>query len=219
MRIDEANGVFADRDATALIGGGGNDALTGGSGSVGLAGNAGNDAFVATLAGTAAVDGDGGRDTLNVIGTDDPDNVGVTSLNGSAAIFDPTASQPGGIAAVATEVETLGIHVLGGEDAVTIDNLAASAVRTVSVNLAASLVAAAGDGEADSVSVRATAGNDDIDIRPVRGRAVASGLAATVSIFSPEAADDSLIVNTLGGEDRVLLGTGIGDLIRTRVNA
>ena len=46
-----------------------------------------------------------------------------------------------------------------------------------------------------------------------------SGLAARIAIASPEADDDTLTVNTLGGQDHVHLGTGLGALIRTRVNA
>jgi hypothetical protein len=61
----------------------------------------------------------------------------------------------------------------------------------------------AGDGDADSVVVNATAGDDEIDIRPARGRAVVSGLSARLAIASPEAADpaepDTLTVNTLSG--------------------
>ena len=87
------------------------------------------------------------------------------------------------------------------------------------MDLAAALDTSAGDGRADSVVVNATAGHDDIDIRPISGRAVVSGLAATIAVASPEATRDTLTVNTLGGEDRVLLGTGLSDLIRTRVNA
>ena len=70
-----------------------------------------------------------------------------------------------------------------------------------------------------SVVVNATAGDDEIDIRPRGGRAVLSGLAAKVAIAAPDATLDSLTVNMRGGEDTVRLGNGLSGLIRTTVNA
>lgn len=224
LRIDEANGVFADRDTpTALLGGGGDDTLIGGSRSVGLGGDAGDDVFVSTFRrGTrdldgAAIDGGEGDDTVDVIGAAGPEAFGVLGSNGSVLVFDPTAAPPGNIAMAASNVETLDIHALGGADAVTIGDLPRNTVDRVNVNLAAALDSSAGDGRGDSVVVNATAGHDEIGIRPSSGRAVVLGLAATIAISSPEAADDTLTVKTLGGEDRVLLGDGLSDLIRTRV--
>jgi hypothetical protein len=226
VRIDEANGVFADRTTpTSLLGGRGDDTLIGGSRAVGLVGNSGDDVFVSTFRrGTrdldaAGIDGGAGDDTVDVIGAAGAETFGVLGLNGFLTVFHPTASPPGNIAVGARDVETLNIHALSGADTVTIDDLSPSSVERVSVNLAAALDSSAGDGDADSVVVRATAGDDEIDIRPTSGRAVVSGLAARIAIASPEAADDTLTVNTRGGEDLVRLGTGLGELIRTRVNA
>jgi hypothetical protein len=234
VRVDEANGVFADRATpTSLLGGGGDDTLIGGSRSVGLVGGSGDDVFVSTFRrGTrdldaAGIDGGAGDDTVDVIGAAGAETFGVVGLNGSVLVLDPTAVPPGNIAVDAMNVETLDIHALGGADAVTIGDLSIcsfeagcpTSVERVNVNLAAALDSSAGDGDADSVVVNATAGPDDIDIRPSSGRAVVSGLAARIAIASPEAADDTLTVNTLGGEDRVSLGAGLSELIRTRVNA
>jgi hypothetical protein len=235
VRIDEANGVFVDRDTpTSLLGGGGDDTLIGGSRSVALGGGSGDDTFVSTfrrgtrgLLDAAGIDGGSGNDTVDVIGAVGAETFGVAGFNGTLTVFDPTPALPGNVAVAALNVETLDIHALGGADAVTIGDLSTcsfeagcpSSVDRVNVNLAAALDSSAGDGEADSVVVNATAGRDDIDIRPNGGRAVVSGLAARIAIASPEAADDRLTVNTLGGEDQVRLGTGLSDLIRTRVNA
>jgi hypothetical protein len=239
VRIDEANGVFADRTTpTSLLGGRGDDTLIAGSRSVALGGNGGDDVLVSTFRrGTrdsldaAAVVGGAGDDTVDVIGADGAETFGVIGFNGFVTVFDPTGGPPGIMAVGGSGVETLDIHALGGADAVTIDDLSTCSfeagcrpsVEKVSVNLAAALDTSAGDGDADSVMVNATAGDDEIDIRPTRGRAVVSGLSASIAIASPEAADpaepDTLTVNTLGGEDLVRLGTGLNELIRTRVNA
>ena len=237
VRIDEANGVFADRTTpTSLLGGRGADTLTAGSRSVGLVGNGGDDVFVSTFRrgndlDAAGIDGGGGDDTVDVIGAAGAETFGVIGGNGVLTVFDPSKSPPNSIAVGARTVEALDIHALGGADAVTIGDLAGcsfdagcpASVDKVSVNLAAALDTSAGDGDADSVVVNATAGDDELDIRPARGRAVVSGLAARIAIASPEVADraeaDTLTVNTLGGEDLVRLGTGLGELIRTRVNA
>ena len=233
VRIDEANGVFADRATpTSLLGGGGDDTLIGGSRSVGLIGDSGDDAFVSTFRrGTRDLDaafihGGEGDDTAAVIGAAGAETYGVMGFNGTLTVFDPTAAPPGNIAVAALNVETLDIHALGGADAITINDLSTcsfeagcpTSVNRVNVNLAAALDSSAGDGDADSVVVDATVGHDQIDIRPTSGRAVVSGLEARIAIASSEAADDTLTINTLGGGDRVSLGAGLSDLIRTRVN-
>jgi hypothetical protein len=239
VRIDEANGVFADRATpTSLLGGRGDDTLIAGSRSVALGGNGGDDVFVSTFRrGTrdsldaAGIVGGAGDDTVDVIGADGAETFGVAGFNGFLTVLDPTGGPPGVIAVGASGVETLDVHALGGADAVRIGDLSTcsfeggcpSGVEKVSVNLAAALDTSAGDGDADSVVVNATAGDDEIDIRPTGGRAVVSGLSARIAIASPEADDpaepDTLTVNTLGGDDLVHLGTGLDELIRTRVNA
>jgi hypothetical protein len=233
VRIDEANGVFANRSTpTTLLGGGGDDTLIAGSRSVALVGDAGDDVFVSTFRrGTgdldaAGIDGGDGDDTVDLIGAARAENYGVTGFNGILTVFDPTAPPPGNVAAAAMNVEKLDLHALGGADTVTIGDLSgcsfeagcSAGVNRVKVNLAAALGDGAGDGDADSVVVDGTAGRDEIDVRPTRGRAVVSGLAARIAIASSEAADDTLTVNTLGGRDRVRLGAGLSSVIRTRVD-
>ena len=116
-------------------------------------------------------------------------------------------------------VERVDLDALGGKDNTVVNDLSGTDVKKVYVDLAGTIGGTAGDGAADSVVVNATPGDDEIDIRPRNGRAVLSGLAAKVVIASPEAANDALDVNALGGEDTIRLGDGLSGLIRTTVNA
>ena len=45
------------------------------------------------------------------------------------------------------------------------------------------------------------------------------GLAAKVVVANPEAANDTLTVNALGGDDEIHLGAGLSALIPTTVRA
>jgi hypothetical protein len=100
-----------------------------------------------------------------------------------------------------------------------VNDLSGTDVKKIYVDLASAIGGTAGDGVADAVVVNATAGDDEIDIRPRNGRAVVDGLAAKVVVAHPEAANDSLTVNALGGEDEIHLGAGLSGLIKTSVNA
>ena len=99
------------------------------------------------------------------------------------------------------------------------NDLSGTDVKKVYVDLAAAIGGTAGDGVADSVTVNATPGDDEIDIRPRNGRAVVEGLAAKVVVANPEAANDTLTVNALGGDDEIHLGAGLSALIPTTVRA
>ncbi len=71
-----------------------------------------------------------------------------------------------------------------------------------------------GDGQADTVIVNGTAGDDAIAVAGNAGNADVLGLAAKVNITGAEAANDRLIVNAVAGDDVVdasgLTATAIG---------
>ena len=107
-----------------------------------------------------------------------------------------------------------------GTDTTTVNDLSGTDVKKVYVDLAG------GDRRHRPATASPTRwsstrppGDDEIDIRPRSGRAVVDGLAAKVAVAHPEAANDSLTVNALGGEDEIHLGAGLGGLIKTSVNA
>jgi hypothetical protein len=141
--------------------------------------------------------------------------------------FDASANGPrlrffrdaGNITMDTDGVEKVDLDALGGTDTTTVNDLSGTDVKKIYVDLASAIGGTAGDGVADAVVVNATRGDDEIDIRPRNGRAVVDGLAAKVVVAHPEAANDSLTVNALGGEDEIHLGAGLSGLIKTSVNA
>jgi hypothetical protein len=60
-----------------------------------------------------------------------------------------------------------------------------------------------GDGQGDQVIVNGTDGNDRIEVSGDADAVNVGGLGATVSVLHPEAPNDRLDVDTLGGKDTV----------------
>jgi hypothetical protein len=122
------------------------------------------------------------------------------SANGTRLKF---FRNPGNITMDTAGVERVDFNALGGADVVTVNDLEATAVRQLNIDLAAVLGGATGDGQADRVTVVGTEGNDKIDVSGDAGAVKVSGLAAAIRILHPEAALDRVNINTLGGVDSV----------------
>jgi Ca2+-binding RTX toxin-like protein len=76
-------------------------------------------------------------------------------------------------------------------------------VRTVNHDEAAALGGATPDTGSDQTIVGATNANDTIAATGTAGSAAVTGVAATVNVAHADATRDALILNALGGEDRV----------------
>ena len=98
-------------------------------------------------------------------------------------------------------IERVDVNSLGGNDVVSVDDLAATKVRTVNHDEA--LGGAMPDAGTDQTIVNATDANDAITAAGTAGSAAVTGLAATVNVAHAEAARDALTINALGGDDRV----------------
>jgi Ca2+-binding RTX toxin-like protein len=101
------------------------------------------------------------------------------------------------------DVESIALNALGGVDSLTVNDLTGTDVVEINSDLAGSLGGAAGDGQADTIIVNGTNGADAIDIAGAETSASVLGLSARVNITNSEGANDSLVVNALGGNDRV----------------
>ena len=181
-----------------LIGGNGDDSIDGNKGNdVGLLGN-GNDTFVWDPGdGSDTVEGQNGTDTMLFNGADASERV-VLSANGGRLRF---FRDPGAVTMDTDDVEVVEFRAFGGADSVTVEDLAATDVRDVKIDLAGA--GGGGDGQADRVVVNGTDGNDRIDVSGDAGAVKVSGLAATVQLLQPEGGNDRLDVNTLAGTDAV----------------
>ena len=201
--------------AETLEGGNGNDSIDGNGGNdVGLLGN-GDDTFVWDPGdGSDIVEGQNGIDTMLFNGANGAEQVDL-SANGERLRFFRTQ---GTITMDTDGVETVDFNALGGADLVTVNDLSGTDVSNVNVDLAGALGGATGDGAADRVVLNATNGNHTIRVSGDAGAAKVSGLAATVNVLHPEAANDRLEINTLGGGNKVDAGGLAAGAIQLLVN-
>jgi Ca2+-binding RTX toxin-like protein len=207
----------------SLVGGDGTDVLIGGDGNDFIEGGRGNDkAFLGTGDDTFQWDVGDGNDTIE--GQDGIDDL---LFNGSNASEKIALSANGGRVQLTRDignavlnvngVEQIDITALGGADTITVNDLSGTGVRVVNLDLS---VESSGDSQADTVNVNGTVGEDTITIFNSGSSATVDGLAARTNITGIEAANDSLIVNGLGGDDginassstlRLVIDGGAGD--------
>src|SRR5262249_58310784 len=95
------------------------------------------------------------------------------------------------------------LNARGGSDTATVNDLSGTDLTAVNINLAGVLGGTAGDAQADTVIVNGTNGNDAIQVLGAGTSFTVAGLPATVSVTNSEGANDSLVVNALGGDDQV----------------
>jgi len=232
IRIDEVNGVFATTEATRIDGGNGDDTLIGGSGTQVFIGGRGNDvvdgnqgADTAFLGqgddtfiwdqgdGSDVVEGGRGSDSLVFNGFSANETM-AAAPNGSRVLF--TRVQ-GGIVMDLDGIEAIHARPFGGTDSVTVDDLSGTDVTRVDVDLAAVPGGTRGDGQADTVTVRGTPGDDTIAADANGGAANVSGLGASVRITNADPADDKLVIDGRGGDDHVAVDPALSGLIQVSV--
>lgn len=196
--------ILGSNGADVLLGGDNNDFIDGQQGNDTVFLGAGDDVFQWDPGdGNDTVEGQAGADKL--------------VFNGSATseIFDVSAN--GGrvrftrnIAAIVMDlddIETLDLNALAGTDTLTVNHLAGTDLTAVNVNLAGTIGGAAGDAAADVVIVNGSNGSDIVDVVGAGTSVSVLGLATRVNITNSEGANDSLVINTLAGDDAVTATT------------
>jgi Ca2+-binding RTX toxin-like protein len=226
LRIDESRGAFTSTERTTLSGGPGNDRLIGGrfaetlNGFTGIdtaEGNAGADTVsLGSGADVAVWDPGDGNDVVN--GGSELDTL---RFNGSAAaeIFAASAMgsqlrltrNVGAVVMRSQDVETLALNALGGADSVSVNDLDATDITALNLSLGVSGI---GDGAADTVVVNGTGVADVVAAAAVSGGVQVTGLDPQVNITAPEAANDRLTVNGLGGNDTLTGGVGLAAIMQ-----
>jgi Ca2+-binding RTX toxin-like protein len=190
--------------ADTLIGGLGDDFIDGNIGADTALMGAGNDTFQWDPGdGSDIVEGQGGLDTMQFNGS----NIGEVidlSANGQRLRFTRNVAS---IVMDVDGVEVVNFRALGGADAVTVHNLAATAVNGVNVDLGA--FGGTGDSSADNVVVEGTDGPDVITVAGSAGSATVTGLPVKVTITAAESALDRLTVSAGNGDD-VIEASGLG---------
>ena len=180
-----------------LLGGDGDDLITGGRGNDTALLGAGNDTFVWNPGdGSDVVDGQDGNDTLLFNGANINETINISANGGHARFTRDVAN----IVMDLDNVEQIQFNALGGADKITVNNLAATDVKQVSINLAAT--GGGGDGVADQVTVNGTGGDDQINVVAGGTSVAVTGLSAQVNISAPET-DDLLTINAGNGNDTI----------------
>jgi Ca2+-binding RTX toxin-like protein len=202
LKIDGGAGddfILGSHGADELTGGDDGDFIDGNQGVDTAFMDAGNDIFRWDPGdGSDVVEGGAGSDTLLFNGTAASETVDL-SANGERFKF---FRQPGNITMDTNDVEISVFNALGGQDAITVNDLALTDVKQVVLNLAGGLENNASDGVQDQVTVNGTAGNDAIVVTGTAGNVTVAGLAADVLITLADPID-RLDINTLAGTDTV----------------
>jgi hypothetical protein len=218
LELDGGDGddTIVGGDGSDIIRGGpGNDTVTGGRGNDLILLGDGDDTFLWNPGdGSDTVEGQGGSDALVFNGSNANENITV-SANGSRLLFFRDVAN---VTLDMDGVETVNVQTLGGADNVVVNDLAGTAVTQVNVDLAGVVGGGTGDSQVDTVNVNGTASPDIIDVTANAGAVGITGLAARVQILHPEAANDTLTVNGLGGTDVITVGAGVASLIKVVVN-
>jgi Ca2+-binding RTX toxin-like protein len=192
------NDVITGGDGNdVLIGGDGNDTINGGRGNDTLIGGNGNDTFVWNPGdGSDVVEGQGGQDTLQFNGSNANENMDLSANGSRLRLF----RDVGNVTMDVNGVEQVNVAALGGADTVVVNDLSGTDVTLVNIDLAGA-AGSTGDGQADAIIVNGTAAADSFTISGAASTAVVVGPSATLNITHAEAANDSLRVNGLGGND------------------
>ena len=132
----------------------------------------------------------------------------------------PSFTEAATTASDGIEAEISIFNALGGQDTITVNDLALTDVKQVVLDLAAGLENNASDGLQDQVTVNGTASADNISVTAnvLIGLVQVSGLPTVVRITHPEVANDDLIVNGLGGVDSFSVSATAPTLIGITTN-
>ena len=207
--------ILGSNGVDLLLGGDGNDFVDGQQGNDVAFLGAGDDDFQWDPGdGSDTVEGQDGNDKLLFNGSAG-DEIFVASANGGRLRF---TRNLGNIVMDTDDVEAVDLRALGGADTLTVNDLSGTDVVSVDTDLAGTLGGTAGDAQADTVIVNGTNGDDIVDVFGAGTSASVVGLAAQVNITNSEGANDSLVINTLGGEDGVTATTLPAGVIKLTVD-
>jgi Ca2+-binding RTX toxin-like protein len=208
--------------ADTLRGGNGADVLLGGTGADFVDGSQGADTALLGDGddrfewdpgdGSDTVDGGAGRDALDFSGSNIGETILVVANGGRAKLTRDIAS----ITMDFDNVEDLLVKTLGGADLVVVDDLSGTDVNAVTLDLAA--FGGGGDATDDQVVANGSAKGEVVQIGLDGADAVVTGLPASLRIHGSDGPADSLLVQTLGGDDDATVDPAVSSVIKTVVN-
>jgi Ca2+-binding RTX toxin-like protein len=203
--VIDASHLHAGVIGTQLLGGDGADTIIGSAGDDFVNGGRGND--VARLGGgddvfvwnpgegSDTVEGQGGFDTLVFQGANVSEKIDILA-NGDRAQL---SRDIGTVKMDLDGVERINLATLGGTDNVTVHDLSGTDVKQVAIDLGAT--GGVPDGQADQVTVQATARPDAITVAQSGSVTSVTGLPAQVTLDHTDAGLDSLTIEGGAGND------------------
>jgi Ca2+-binding RTX toxin-like protein len=195
--------ISGSRGADTLLGGAGHDFIDGQQGDDHAMLGAGNDTFRWDPGdGSDTVDGQDGFDTLLFNGANINESIDISANGDHARFFRDVAS----INMDLNDVERIDFNALGGADRIVVNDMTGTDVTLVNLNLASTPGGSTGDGQADTVTVRGTAGADTVTVASVGSEIVVSGLPAVTHIQNAEGTLDKLILTGDAGADVIDAG-------------
>jgi len=207
--------LLGGNGADVLIGGDDNDFVDGQQGNDTILLGSGNDTFQWDPGdGNDVVEGQAGMDTIVFNGSAANEIVDL-SANGSRLRFTRNIAN---IVLDADGIEQFDLRMLGGVDAVAVQNLAGTDLIQVFVNLSGTIGGTTGDAQPDSVTVNCTNQPDTVQITANAGGVDVSGLSASVRVTGADPTLDALTVNGLLGTDTITTGPGVSSLIILNVS-
>ena len=193
--------IFGRGGVDRLFGGGDNDTLIGGAANDIAFGESGNDTFRWDVGdGSDQVEGAAGLDTMVFNGSVTSEMFELAA-NGNRLRL---TRNIGNIVMDVDNVERVDLNASNGIDAVTVSDLTNTDVTLLNISLEAG-VGGAGDGLADTVTIKGRQSDDSFQIASFdNGTRVAIATTAFpfITIKGGEATNDRLIVNTLGRRRR-----------------
>ena len=206
--------ILGSQGADTLIGGEGNDFLFGDNGNDLAQMGAGDDVFQWNPGdGNDIIEGEDGFDTMLFFGANIAEEIDIVA-NGGRVLFTRDIAN---VTMDLNDLESIDFRALGGADDIAVGDLSGTDVTQIGIDLRGPN--GGGDGAADTITVTGTNGADVIGVAGDAGGVTVFGLQASVNIFFPEAANDRLVLNALGGDDVINASSLEADGIQLTVNA
>ena len=208
-------------DGDTILGGNGADLLLGGDGDDHVDGNqgidtarmgAGDDRFNWDPGdGNDVVEGQAGADLLEFNGSNIGELINILPNGRRVQLTRNIAN----ITMDFNGVEGVLVRVRGGSDTIEVGDMTGTNVDTVDVDL----IGPGGlDGVADMVVVDGTGRRDVVAVSRSGSEVLVDGLRAQTGIFGSEPALDTLLLQTMAGNDEVTVAPDVSDLIATIVD-
>ncbi|MFO0814052.1 MAG: calcium-binding protein [Gemmatales bacterium] len=205
--------LLGSQGTDTFFGGDGDDFVFGDNGNDVAFLGAGNDVFQWDPGdGNDTVEGQDGTDQMLFFGANISENINVVANGGRVLFLRDVAN----VSMDLNDVENIEFRALGGADNIVVGDMTGTDLVRLDLDLRGPN--GGGDDATDTVTVNGTQGADAFGAAGDAGGVTVFGLATQVNIFSPEAANDRLVLNGQGGDDVINATSLEADGIQLTIN-